>query len=207
MKFKTFLKEQNASEQDIKEFEKFTKDFHVRTTVDWISYESDPEYHDRRDINELIHDQALMDKVTHFQIAPNLSREFYWPNCLKDYAGQLLLDQRHPDDPGMIVNSFDDFPVNVKKVEFTRVMFNGTKGIEKLNQLKEIYFRTECYFNNCGLLWILKSKVNRLELHSKRPCEFLNAFEIVKKHFDGDRDVAECMDELMEAGLKDYARS
>jgi hypothetical protein len=205
MKFKDFLKE-DVTEQDIKEFEKFTKDFHVQTVIDWISYETDPKFSDRKDINEIIHDPELMSKVTNLQIFPGRIREFYWPKCLKDFSGAILLNSEHPEDPGMIVKSFDDFPTSSHRIGFSRVVFEGTRGIERLTQLKDIYFRVFCQFNNCGLLWLLKSKAKQIDLFVNRDESFSAAFKIVKKHFDGDRDIVECMDELIEAGLKEYAK-
>lgn len=59
---------------------------------------------------------------------------------------------------------------------------------------------------NCGLLSLLK--ITKLKyLVGNWSSDLGKALEIVRDHLRADRDVAECMDDLIEAGLKEYAKA
>jgi hypothetical protein len=57
----------------------------------------------------------------------------------------------------------------------------------------------------CGFLKLFKTSIKKLDIENKNK-EMSHAAKIVAKHIEGDKSIADCMDDLIEAGLKKYAK-
>lgn len=58
---------------------------------------------------------------------------------------------------------------------------------------------------NCGLLSLLKTNIEHVRINGTS-FELAQASKIVDKHLSGDCDIAECSEELIDAGLEEYAK-
>jgi hypothetical protein len=90
---------------------------------------------------------------------------------------------------------------------------NSLKPLLALDSVEELTFSTAIYYPDAwktGVLTLLKmphlKKIKLLGQPSSDSSKALRAaLDIVQKHLT-EKDISECMDELMEAGLKEYAR-
>jgi hypothetical protein len=148
----------------------------------------------------------MYDEFTMLSVTSIGHQTFSWPFS-KDLALGFELDIfSDTKNSGAVIENFKDFP-QVQKLIFGRNLeIKSLEGIENL-KVFDIDFevmRAERF----GLLRLLKSKT--LE-HIKPVAKVIHpgmhdAMEIVNKHLKGDRDIAECMDELIAEGLKEYAK-
>lgn len=105
------------------------------------------------------------------------------------------------------LESFDDMP-NCRDIDMVRnVIIKSFKGIEKLTHCRSLTINESTLAEGCGLLGILKaSNLKNFYIDEWTNEEDQEAFKILMRHFNGSRNVADCMDELMEAGFKKYAK-
>jgi hypothetical protein len=82
------------------------------------------------------------------------------------------------------------------------------KGLEQIHALEEIKFSYYFEMNGGGLLPLLKvPKSVKFINHTDTETNMYKALKIIIKHRSRDvAEVADCMDELIEAGLKEYAK-
>jgi hypothetical protein len=105
------------------------------------------------------------------------------------------------------LESFEDLP-NCREIDMVRnVIIKSFKGIEKLTHCKSLTIDDSKLAEGCGLLSILKaSNLKNFYIDEWTNQEDQEAFKILLRHFNGSRNVADCMDDLMEAGFKKYAK-
>lgn len=106
-----------------------------------------------------------------------------------------------------IIEDFSKMP-NVATLSFSATEI---KSFAKGNHLSEVKYLDFRFVEKveCGLLSMFKMpNLHGLELKDLDGAneELMKALEIVNKHLEGERDLTECMDELIEAGLKKYAK-
>lgn len=94
---------------------------------------------------------------------------------------------------------------NVEHLGFIRCTFN-TLQFDKEDDLSGIEYLNfnNCKFN-CGLLGLLKSNL-KLKAINRGYDKVGKALDIVVKHMKGNRDLAECAEELIDAGFEEYAK-
>jgi hypothetical protein len=143
-----------------------------------------------------------MDKVGH-----DGSFSFSWPLIERDLPHlqvQIINSQSASD---FWIHNFNDFP-NVNWIVTDRVRIRSLEGIDKLTNLRAIDFDDDKFTG--GLLRLLKiPKLKKFTWYmtaTTHNSKLHQALKIVEKHFRNDKDIAECMDELIEAGLKEYAK-
>jgi hypothetical protein len=103
---------------------------------------------------------------------------------------------------------------NSRELELRHCYVKSLAGIEQLTNLKRIYWTYSGNDAPFGVLRLFKvpnlteiKTIYHVDPKDIRKGEYGQyALEIVNKHLKGDRSVADCMDELMEAGLKEYAK-
>jgi hypothetical protein len=137
-------------------------------------------------------------------IAPEDETTFYWPFAHDAYHGGISID-RGTENKMMIVNDFQDFP-DVDYLGLNCIV-KSFKGIEKLKRCKTLELDFFLKFDG-GILSLLKFDGN---IHGIAEGEFQDekvdkAMKILGRHINGNKNIADCMDELMEAGLKEYAK-
>jgi hypothetical protein len=78
---------------------------------------------------------------------------------------------------------------------------------DDLSRIHQIHLGTGIKFE-CGLIRFIKSKKfsNLKELRVTGNSELKKACDIINRHLKSGRDVTDCIDELIEAGLKQYAK-
>jgi hypothetical protein len=92
-------------------------------------------------------------------------------------------------------------------ISFEEIVLDANKndtltGIEKNIKAFTLYLR-QCEHISGGVLSLLKmTDVTEVYLEGTN-CGWM---EIVQKHLDGDGDILECQEELIEAGFKEYAK-
>jgi hypothetical protein len=152
-----------------------------------------------------------------------------------DFSVGVTLPNRHIDGPeletlqekvnAIVQKSIKSFQMEVEHCQ-SHVLANGIpkfeidyemvivyvkpgdtfSGIEKIITLSK-----EMHFNHCrnvkgNVLSLLKLNTSDLSLFSDDGSGDLEWITIVEKHFNGDKDVLECQEELIEAGYKEYAK-
>jgi hypothetical protein len=136
--------------------------------------------------------------------AEHPSVELEWP-FEKEVSSVFYLETLgNNEGDGIIITNFKNLPY-AKKFEFGDVEIKSFEGINKNEQLRELNFAdAKCH---CGLLSLLKVKsLESIFTWSGVDKNLSKAFDIIKKNLDEGRDIADCMDELIEAGLKEYAK-
>jgi hypothetical protein len=116
----------------------------------------------------------------------------------------------HPTHGETVVKlpSFEKIPVSAREVFLKGVEIKSFVGLKALSGIKLISI-IDCDVR-CGVLRLLKDTAGPLELHLVAPKNDKggHALSIVKKYLENrsSGDIADCMDELIEAGLKEYAK-
>lgn len=108
----------------------------------------------------------------------------------------------------MELPSFKKIPASAREIflkDLEIKSFDGLKGLPNIKKISII----ECDVS-CGVLRLLKDTTQLVELHivADDNDKGGQALKIVKKYLENRKigDVADCMDELIEAGLKEYAK-
>lgn len=152
----------------------------------------------------------LESEVTSFCLIGDGGVKFSWPLAESPLRSDFILDLSGGVPGGMIIDDFEQFPKMVPKLSMTdMVTIKSFRGIDKLTKLRVISIDTESMIVDCGLLRLLKiPSLKRIVLNRRDDTKnkFDSAMSIVFKHFEGDREVAECQQELIEAGLQEYAK-
>lgn len=108
----------------------------------------------------------------------------------------------------VIIPSFQKMP-NVKELRFGRATIKSFKGIEKLSNLEIIDFSSGAFMiEGGGLLSLLKApKLRKFDIgiYATFEHDVMIALQIIEKHLK-DKDIAECAEELIDAGLDEYAK-
>lgn len=87
-----------------------------------------------------------------------------------------------------------------------RCQIKSWNGLEKIKVDKlEMFDVDEDSDIDCGMLKLFKTSIKKLDLETKNK-EMSRAAKIVAKHIQGERNIADCMDDLIAAGLKKYAK-
>jgi hypothetical protein len=99
-----------------------------------------------------------------------------------------------------------DWLPNVHMLTLSSCKFKSFKlNPMQLNEVTDISFRLDTEITS-GLLGILKlPKLKSIFNDHLDSAKLKTALDIIKKHL-GTKDISECMDELIEAGLKEYAK-
>jgi hypothetical protein len=80
------------------------------------------------------------------------------------------------------------------------------KGLDKIKFDKlEMFDLHDTSDIECGFLKLFKTSIKDLDIENKNK-ELSRAAKIVARHVAGDRSIADCMDDLIQAGLKRYAK-
>jgi hypothetical protein len=104
------------------------------------------------------------------------------------------------------LESFEDLP-NCRYINLAgNIGIKSFKGIEKLSNLRRISIRESHLEEGCGLLSLLKAaQLKEVEIDDETNEADQKAFHIFYRYF-GTQNVADFMDELIEAGFKKYAK-
>jgi hypothetical protein len=106
-----------------------------------------------------------------------------------------------------IIPDFQKMP-NSETILLSGISIESFKGIEKLSRFESLEIGSGKCEIKCGLLTLLKSPtLDKVWVDSevKMNPDLFAAIRIVNNHLKS-KDVADCMDELIEAGLKEYAK-
>jgi hypothetical protein len=145
---------------------------------------------------------TVKERIKLITIAPEDEVKFYWPFDREAYKGGLSIAAGN-ENLQMQIEDFTEFP-DIDFLALESCMVKSFKGIDKLSNLKriEIDFRINV---DGGILSLLKYHGVLLasEIQNERTEK---AFGILMRHFDGNKNIPDCMDELIEAGLKEYAK-
>jgi RNA recognition motif-containing protein len=163
----------------------------------------------KSNINEIFNDKTLkvVDGLESIDLYTNtINSTFSWPFAKYFPSNMELSIQGSSNKPGIIEN-FKDFP-DVHNLFILRYIdIKSLDGFEntKITFLNLEHLKTDI---ECGLLRLLKSKHLQIVKPPKFGGEDLkHALTIVDKHLSGgDGNIPDCMDELIEAGLKKYAK-
>jgi hypothetical protein len=118
------------------------------------------------------------------------------------------------------IDDFSTLPACTQSIAFMGDEFtckvNSLKGLEHLKELESFYIDSEAAVEfRCGLMSLFRlpkfkyiSQSSSIKNHNRKS---LSALQIIEPYLHGRSgkmkgDVAECMDELIEAGLKEYAK-
>lgn len=127
------------------------------------------------------------------------------PASPNDWAG--LHDKTFTFD-GLVLESFKHVPNCRKIIVSDRCTIRSFTGIEALTNLEVLSLRRPMI--EAGVLSFLKAPKLRTVILNKAFSldTFVNEKleEIIDKHLEGDRDIAECAEELIDIGLGDYAK-
>lgn len=138
----------------------------------------------------------------------------WWDHSLTEVS--ITKTSEHKDATA-VIHDFQKMP-DANELVFSGAKIASFKGIETMTNLNglDIY---QCTLD-CGLLRLLKC-ASLKKLVATRPQyssgdggyrnvsdnkEFTKALNIVEKHLKGHRDVLECQEELIDAGLDEYAK-
>jgi hypothetical protein len=197
MKFKEFLKEENQTP-----FEKFIDQYSVDAYDDnyhLISTVDDLLNADKSGINSNIILLSLdVNKSAPVKFDPPVG-----PNDWKNLEQFGLVGGQRSPEPH-VIEDFTKMP-DVRTLSVSRVEVKSLKGITNLKRLKTLEIYTASF--DCGLVSLLKApNLNSIILDNYVGDDDLHeALSIISAHLDS-RDIAECMDALMEKGLKKYAK-
>lgn len=135
---------------------------------------------------------------------------FYWP------FGETNLDVLHICNhigygqgcDHLLLKSWDEIPSNVVNLRVDGMKIITLKGIEQMSVMKTLYFcggNTPCIVEG-GLLRLLKlPALESVCTISMGDPQLTDALDIVQSHLV-NRNVPECQQELIEAGLQEYAK-
>jgi hypothetical protein len=200
MKFKDYLQEDKESNQ--RKIDEWLKDWSITAF----------QFNDEVSVNgeniDQIFDIASLRLLSGLE-GPDINARhnatFIWPFD-KNTPNGTEWSIQGTDGKTAIIENFKSFPEARHLSLIRNVQVLSFEGIEnvKLFELNLRYLQTNI---ECGLIRLLKNKTlqsiagpNIADLH-----ELKAAIQIVDKHLD-TRDIFDCMDELIEAGLKKYAK-
>jgi hypothetical protein len=106
-----------------------------------------------------------------------------------------------------IIPNFQKMP-NSETILLSSIEIESFKGIEKLSRLKSLEFGDGVCRIKSGMLTILKAPALEkvwINADAKIDPRAFAAFRILNNHLES-KNIADCMDELIEAGLKEYAK-
>lgn len=136
-------------------------------------------------------------------------------NIGEDFPGLIRVDtirvMGEYANPG-VIDGFANWPNVEGYLDLNQCKIESLAGVEKFS-LEEIEFRLINTDDlNCGLLRLLKCphlisiEASSLRGSEKELDDLDDAFNILEKHLKS-KDITECMDELIEAGFKKYAKT
>lgn len=95
------------------------------------------------------------------------------------------------------------FKVSYPRIRVDNPVKGSISGIEKLIGECESLEINECENIEGGVLSLFKLDIEHIELSSDFNPKWI---QIIQQHLDHNRDILECREELIQAGLKDYAK-
>jgi hypothetical protein len=136
--------------------------------------------------------------------AEHPSTELTWPFD-KVVAPTFRLEALGDNEgDGIIVTNFKNLP-HAREFDFGDVEIKSFEGVNENDKLVGLNFNNvKC---QCGLLRLLKVKsLEKISVWGSADKNLAKAIGIIRKNLDEGRDLPDCMDELIEAGLKEYAK-
>ena len=104
------------------------------------------------------------------------------------------------------IRTLEGLPLNARVVDLRNNPIESFEGIGNLRDCQEIWVPCSITSNMLGLLKIKTLKKLFFDANfNVNSSEFHAAFKIIKYHFDNGRNLLACQEELIDAGLKDYA--
>jgi hypothetical protein len=201
---------------------------YLQDAIDWlsgfnVSVNSGPP---RKDVGRLLkynpstEDVELSSQIRVFEIEAKGGEDGgKWSGSVVNHDKPVLDWYMKKDQPQvevifatMLVENMLSAP-NARGIELRHCYVKSLAGIEKLSNLKRLFWTYSGSDAPFGVLGLLKLP-NLIEIKFtfqmdpndiREGEEAQVALEIVNKHLK-DKNVAECMDELIEAGLKEYAK-
>jgi hypothetical protein len=199
MKFKEFLKEENQTplEKFVDQYsiDAYDDDHHLITKIDDLLNA------DRSGLNfDVISLSLGLDKSTATKFDPPIGRND-WGN-LREFG--LLSGPKSSVGERHVIDDFSKMP-NVEMWILSNVDVKSLKDITEAKHLKKITIHVATF--DCGLLSLLKlPNLDTIDLYSfVGDDDVYDALAIVSDHLES-RDIVECMDALIEKGLKKYAK-
>jgi hypothetical protein len=206
MKFKQFLKESSSAEV-LRWFSEYIrmiapingesisyKDF-VDEGGDNTGFEFDLGHSDGKDMIETKGIEEIFIDFAHedFRIPLNSSA---WNKC----GFGILIQNAKVHDFGSMPN------VEYLAFEKTKIYSFDDANSDDLSRVGSIYFTSTDV--ECGMINLIKSKKfsSLREVTCNNSGDLKKACVIITRHLKFGRDVADCIDELIEAGLKQYAK-
>jgi hypothetical protein len=121
-----------------------------------------------------------------------------WLDVFDDSIRRCSYMNAKVDDPAKLLDIAGELHLEICNIE----SFKFPKG----TYLHTLWVKQCEVADNCGMLSLLKT--DSIGEFKARSCgeKVEKAAAIVAKHLADKQDVAECMDELIEAGLKEYAK-
>lgn len=165
---------------------------------------------------------SSMDWIDGKQLAANVasvrfepkkaSQPFEWPLENKQHKLNGLELGNSFSSFGYVIENFVDFPNAIYLlINGKSTTIKSFKGIEHLSNLHTLKI-SDVIDIDCGVLRILKSQALALNIlnvtarATERAKEYNKLSDIMNKHLFGDRNVAECQQELIEEGLQEFAK-
>lgn len=145
-------------------------------------------------------DGELLDTIASLKLEAKSPKNFYWPLHSTKPLGEFTLTLR----PDVILDGFDHFP-KVQRLNFEGARVKSLKGINEVNSIQLIEFIGAVKFD-CGVLQLLKYHGKELWAHKLDDEKLEKALHIVMRYRDGNRDVIECQNALIDAGLEEFAK-
>jgi hypothetical protein len=196
MKFKQFYESVQLTDETIK---KFLNDFRFVLSSGHFSRETP--------IEKAVTADGISSDMNYITIYSKSNvPEFYWPFPKHSPFEKITLNV-FGEENSMVVKNFYDIP-DTKILEIDRLVITSMNGTG-LQHLEELWLNFNTMKFECGLIGLLKlpklQQINAVVGVKDDDNKLLEAMRIVRKHL-ASKNIAECMDELMEAGLKEYAK-
>lgn len=143
--------------------------------------------------------------------ASGTNMKFTWP--FKRSAPNFVeatIEPHHPRDTisTLVIDDFSEM-FDCENLRIRGCDVKSFKGVESLNKLKILHLRIPDAGIDCGLLRLIKCKgltyvnISSSRAKTESKCEHLT--EIINKHLE-THNVPECQQDLIEAGLQEYAK-
>ena len=201
MKIKDILKESGKSPEiekwcNSQGFRLGQKDQHGRTLLDV------------RKIDGFLDDDGNLDpSIDDIKMLPKIGGiKFEWPiKCGKLF--RLELDGHEIDRDAYVIDNFRNFPDVITLDIGGASVIESFDGIQDIHGLEKLIITRFVKINDTKLLRLLKHPTLKeiYNLPRDNLSHAQKALMIISKHIES-KDIADCMDELIEAGLKEYAK-